>query len=345
MLALKSSLSCIRKVRRFASILAMAALVSSPFCTANPALAEVTSQTLSFSGKDTSVPTYMWTDSSVAAKAVLIALHGGVQHGRVYDPLAHKLAPEGYIVYAIDFRGHGEWLVTSQKRPKVDYDGTAQDLVKVIEQVRAKHPQLPVYCIGESLGAAMAMKALSIKPKLFDGVILASAGIGPATKHHVAATFKSIGQGIATLGSTIDVTPHITGISDDKRSSEEMIGDPLGRRKSSIWSLLHTVAFLHSAHRVAAKIADIPILVLQGEDDHIIDPDSTQKLYWSLSAKEKTMKTFPSVGHLLVTTQFLKDEVVKTVEDWLHAQVEHRLAITATNSAREAGNVVLRSKP
>lgn len=339
--AIKSFISA---VRRCGSFLVMAALLISTMAT-SPSLAEIKTQALSLNGQDAAVPTYMWSDAGVTPKAVLVALHGGVQHGRVFDPLARKLAPEGFIVYAIDFRGHGQWLVKTKKRPKVDYDGTVRDLIKVTEQLRAKYPLLPLYGVGESLGAAVTMKALSTKPKLFDGIILASAGVRPATRHHVSATFKSIGQGIATLGSTIDVTAHITGISDDKRSSDEMIGDPLGRRKSSVWSLLHTLNFLHAAHRAASSVDNVPVLVLQGEEDRIINPESTKELYWSLPAREKTLKTFPGVGHLLVTTQYLKDEVVTVVEDWLTAQVEHRLAVTAKSTRTDDTTVVHRSKP
>jgi alpha-beta hydrolase superfamily lysophospholipase len=305
----------------------------------SPAQADVTSQVLSLEGDGSTVPTYLWSDPAATPKAIILGLHGGVQHGRNYEVFAKTLAPRGFVFYAIDFRGHGQWLSESKSRPSVNYYDTSQDVVKVALQLRQRHPDIPLFCIGESLGAAVAMKATSIEPKLFDGMILVSAGVGPAAKYHTAATINSIRQSIKTLGGTIDVSPHLAGVSDDQRSTDEMLADPLGRRKSSVWSLLHTVIFLHSAQRVAPRIHDTPILVMLGDDDHIVDPDSTKALYLKLGSKDKTLKVFPKAGHLLVTTQHLKDEVVATVEDWLAAQIKSR-AIAVTAQSHEVATTV-----
>jgi alpha-beta hydrolase superfamily lysophospholipase len=289
--------------------------------------AAVTTEALSLDGADTTVPTYLWSDSAVKPKAVLIGLHGGVQHGRNYEALAKKLSANGFIFYAIDFRGHGSWL-QAKKRPKVDYPGTTDDVLRVAQQLRERHPKLPLFCLGESLGAAVAMRASLMQPGIFDGLVLASAGGRPASlKAHAGATLRSIGHGIKTLGGTIDISAHLKQISEDPRSSNETITDPLSRRESSVWSLLHTVGFLHSAHRLAPQIANVPILVLQGNDDQIVDPDSTQDLYEDLATRNKSIKRFPSIGHLLITNHFIKDEVVASVQDWLTAQSNALVAL------------------
>jgi len=74
-----------------------------------------------------------------------------------------------------------------------------------------------------------------------------------------------------------------------------------------------------------------------GDDDHIVDPDSTRELYSNLGTNNKTLKAFPKAGHLLVTTQHPKDEVVATVEDWLAAQIASR-AIALTAQSHEVGS-------
>lgn len=280
-------------------------------------------------GSGVDVPTYKWADTAVAPRAVLVALHGGVQHGKNFNAFAQQLAPQGIVTYAIDFRGHGQWLVASQKRPPVDYPGTVADLIQLTSQIRSNHPQLPIFCVGESLGAAVGMAAMSQDPKLFDGLILVSCGIQPNSGQHMGAIFNSIGQGLKSFGSTIDVSPHITGISEDPRGTQEMLNDPLGRRKSSVWSLLATVQFLHSAHRLAPKLdQQIPILVLQGGQDQIMKPSSTQSVYDKLTVKDKSFKSFPNLGHLLVTSEYVKPEVVTVVGDWMaaHTKVSNTVA-------------------
>ena len=240
---------------------------------ASSAQAKVTKEVLKLDGRSITIPTYAWSDSSIAPKAVLIGLHGGIQHGNHYAALAERLAPQGFLFYSIDFYGHGDWLAKSKKRPKVDYNATAVDLVKLATVLRSQHPGLPVFCIGESLGAAMALKAISSKPKLFDGLILVSAGMRPAAGHHIGATLKSVQSGIMTLGMTVDISDHLKTISDDPRTNDEMINDPLSRTKASLKDLLHTVNFLRQGHSLASKInPDVPVLVLQGGKDQIIQP-------------------------------------------------------------------------
>ncbi len=301
------------------------------------AQAKVDKQVLKLDGVKTSVPGLKWQDTSVTAKAIVLGLHGGVQHAGNFEELAEKLAPEGVIFYAIDFRGHGVWLQESEKRPAVNYDETARDLVPIVTELRAKNPMLPIYCVGESLGAAMAIKSSATNPKLFDGLILASAGAGPATKYHVGATFKSIGSGIKTFGRTVDILPHIGDMSDDKRSNEQTLHDPLIRSKQSLKDLLVSVNFLRTSHNLAPKLdKDLPILVLQGEDDHIIQPESTKSLFKKLGSKKKSIATFPKFGHLLVTNSYLKPEVIKTMADWLTEQ-EKSSAPVATTAKRPGG--------
>jgi len=88
---------------------------------------------------------------------------------------------------------------------------------------------------------------------------------------------------------------------------------------------LHIVGFLHAAQKSAPGIDNVPILVMQGELDQIIEPKSTVHLFSKIGSKRKLLKTFPDAGHLLVTTHYLKDEVVVAVLDWLQAQLRQPL--------------------
>ncbi|MBX9694973.1 MAG: lysophospholipase [Cyanobacteria bacterium] len=297
----------------------------------NPSHATVIKDFLRYDQDALTMPAYAWSDTNVAPRAILIGLHGGVQHAGNYAALAERLAPQGILMYAIDFRGHGQWMSQSQERPKVDYEATASDVAKLATTLRAQHPELPLFVIGESLGAAMAMKAQSSNPKLFDGMILVSCGIRPVAKYHMVSTLKSVGQGVKTLGGTIDISSHVRSISEDPRSANEMLTDPLCRRQSSVWDLLRTVNFLHEAHRLAPRLnRDTPVLVLQGNLDHIVRPESTRELYTKLGSSKKSLIDFPDCGHLLVTTEYLKDNVVNTVEGWISDQIKQSHSVAET---------------
>ena len=298
-----------------------------------PAQAKTVREALKLNGQRISVPAYAWSDDSVAPRAVLIALHGSVQHAGSFTALAQKLAPQGVIFYSVDLRGHGVWLSQPGKRLKVDYAASSEDVVVLTEQLRQKHNGLPVFLVGESVGAAVALTALSQKPKLFDGLILASPGARPVVGHNWKATLRSIGQGIKTLGGRIDLSHHLKAISDDPRSTDEMLNDPKIRKHASLGDLLHTLNFIKSADTLASKInKNVPVLVIQGNADNIIQSASAEALFAKLATKDKSIMTFPNVGHLLVTTEFMKPEVLTSVEGWLFARTDPAapIAVTAT---------------
>lgn len=265
---------------------------------------------------------YEWPAVGARPRLLMIGLHGGIQRGLHYDALARTLAEKGVQFYALDFRGHGQWLSNKEERPSVDYDETTRDLIRFTHQLRAQYPDLPIFCMGESLGASVAMSALSSEPKLFDGLVFASAGIKPAIGSQWKAILKSAVDGARTLGATINVEPHVRAISDDSRSNAEMIEDPQCRMESSLVDLIHTALFIHKSHRFASKVdSSIPILVLQGREDKIISPRSTEKLFNKFRSADKTYHAFEDTGHLLVTTRFLKPEVISVVQEWLGDKV------------------------
>lgn len=300
------------------------------------AQAEVSKEAVRLNGESNSVPAYHWVDETVAPRAVLIALHGSVQHAGNFATLAEKLAPQGIVVYSIDLRGHGDWAVAGQGRPRVDYAGSARDLVQLTAQLREKHPGLPIFVIGESVGAAVAINALAESPHLFDGMILASPGTKPMVVggHNFGTTLRTALGAVKSFGNKVDLTAHLKNISDDPRSADEMISDPRIRKQASLGDLLRTVNFIRTSDDLARKLnKDVPVLVIQGESDDIIQASSSEALYTKLATKDKSILKFPKVGHLLVTTAFLKPEVLSGVESWLFSRAravgEAPIAVTA----------------
>src|SRR3954447_14736471 len=53
----------------------------------------------------TQLRVWQWGDTS---RPVVLLLHGGFDHGRMFDELAPRVAALGYHVVAVDMRGHGD---------------------------------------------------------------------------------------------------------------------------------------------------------------------------------------------------------------------------------------------
>jgi alpha-beta hydrolase superfamily lysophospholipase len=108
-------------------------------------------------------------------KGVIVALHGFNDYSKGLEIPGSGLARRGYAVYAYDQRGFGQ---TPQRGIWAGEDRMIADLRLAVALLREAHPGLPVFVLGESMGAAVAMAA-SVRdpPLLVDGMVLVS----PAT--------------------------------------------------------------------------------------------------------------------------------------------------------------------
>ncbi len=132
-------------------------------------------------------PTSIWLDPAAKPKAVAIAMHGLVMHGGTYDTLARQLVKQGFVVAAPDMRGYGHWL--SQKDNgqnkaddskdgfEISYDDSYADLAALAKKLKGQYPDLPLFLIGESLGAAMSLRLAATEPDVVDGLVLSSPAI------------------------------------------------------------------------------------------------------------------------------------------------------------------------
>jgi acylglycerol lipase len=90
-------------------------------------------------------------------KAVIVAVHGFNEYSHTFDIPGRWWTRYGIATYAYDQRGFGG-------APNVGYwagaDSMAKDLGEVARLLRERYPDAPIYYLGESMGAAIVMRAL-----------------------------------------------------------------------------------------------------------------------------------------------------------------------------------------
>lgn len=103
-----------------------------------------------------SLPLHTWLPENQSPEAVVIALHGFNDYGTFFDELATFLAQEGVVSYSYDQRGFGAsphpgyWAGT---------DAYVSDVKAALKLVKNRHPGLPVFLFGESMGGAVLIAA------------------------------------------------------------------------------------------------------------------------------------------------------------------------------------------
>jgi alpha-beta hydrolase superfamily lysophospholipase len=120
------------------------------------------------------LPVRVWTPAG-NPRAVVLALHGFNDYSNAFDRPARFLAARGVLTYAYDQRGfgdapdHGYWPGT---------EAMVADLRTATRLVHARHPDLPLILLGESMGGAVVMAALARPdPPAADRIVLAAPAI------------------------------------------------------------------------------------------------------------------------------------------------------------------------
>lgn len=275
-------------------------------------------------------------------RAIVIAVHGTTQQSGCFSTLAGQLNDAGYSLIGMDLRGHGRWYYTDDKqsKSKLNYRESAHDLEKLAQSVRRAYPDIPLYCIGESVGAGVVTLAASFDHRLFDGIILASPGTSPNffNPYMVVRDFL---KGIVNLDRQLDVSWYIVHYSsEDPRITHEMVTDSLSRTTLTGREILKTAAFIRSTPQSARGLTpDTSVLLLQGADDHIVRGSTLKAIMHNLPTTNKKMVVIPNCGHLLLGTAYLKQPVVSALINWLDTESSSHRAITAIKA--QAGD----SKP
>jgi alpha-beta hydrolase superfamily lysophospholipase len=113
-------------------------------------------------------------------RAVLQLSHGMAEYAARYARFAEACIAQGIAVYAHDHRGHGDSIDASTPRGHfADEDGWAKvtgDLFTANAHVHRKHPNLPVFLFGHSMGSFVARAYLLEHATTVAGGILSATG-------------------------------------------------------------------------------------------------------------------------------------------------------------------------
>ena len=221
------------------------------------------------------LPMRSWIPAA-APSAVVLALHGFNDYSNAFTGPGAFLAAHGIAVYAYDQRGfgaaphHGEWAGTA---------AMTGDLRTAANILRARHPDLPLYLLGESMGGAVAVAATAgDDPPPVDGLILAAPAVwGRETMPwyqtaslwiaaHTVPWLKLSGRGLNRRPS--DNVPMLRALGRDPRIITNTRIDSV-----------HGLVDLMDAALAGSADLPLPVLALYGAHDEIIPPEPTRRAW------------------------------------------------------------------
>lgn len=270
--------------------------------------------------------TQSWQPTNSRRKGLVAMIHGYTSESSWLCELnAVALAKAGYLVCALDLQGHGFSEGPRDHIP--DIQPLVHDCLQFLDSARAHHPKLPHFLYGESLGGALAILVCLQQRTAWKGLILS----GPMCE--VSRKFKPVWPLEKLLPIAAFIAPSwrisITQPPACRSCREDWKRRLVERSPNRQTSGRPTAASALQLLRVCDVIRsnghglELPLLILQGGDDRICDPDGAKALFESAASKDKSLKVFPGMWHQLIGEPNDSAEMVFNVMlSWIEARVQ-----------------------
>ncbi|NIA68041.1 alpha/beta hydrolase [Pelagibius litoralis] len=214
-----------------------------------------------------------------APHGVILALHGFNDYSEAFSLPGPALAQAGLLVYAYDQRGFGTAPHTGLW---AGIDRLTGDLSDAAALLQERHPDLPLFLLGESMGGAVVLAALAgANPPQAEGVILAA----PAVWARSTMPFSQ--RAALWLGARLFPWARFSGsglgiqASDNIEMLRGLGRDPLFIKKTRVDAIYGLVNLMDAALQAAPSI-DQDALLLYGERDEVVPAEPTYALWRSL---------------------------------------------------------------
>ena len=233
----------------------------------------------------------------IGAGPPVLLVHGWLSSSRIWERLALRLA-QRYTVYTLDLKGFGE-----SDKPLAGYG------------VRYGSRLLYAFCayfgltrtsvIAHDLGGDMAVKLAADHPDVVGRLVLVAV---PADEDQVdfptplwLATLPAVGPLFYALGRAVRgvrllwLRPFVLDRND---LTNEAVEDAGRSTPAAMYKTLSVTRREISRERLArqARIIKVPVLLLAGEDDQIVDPESVS--VWARTISQSEIRLMDDCGHM-----------------------------------------------
>ncbi|HEY4939949.1 MAG TPA: alpha/beta fold hydrolase [Rhizomicrobium sp.] len=260
------------------------------------------------------VPYRLWP--ATAPRALVLLLHGACDYSGAFDEIGPLLAARGLTAMAIDQRGFGATSTRGKWRGK---NRMIRDAIEAVLFLRMRYGQtLPVFVLGESMGAALAVHVASRAPDLdLAGLVLSAPGAISGTWRRLFGTAITRILRWLAPGSGI-VLERLSAWEFTPAAAIRLLSDPMVMRRIGPAALFGLFKLSRSAVDEADHVR-VPVLTMTGTKEDVLRLDCIRRLHDGL-AGDKTWESFEGGPHLLLHWQH-NGRVLDKVVAWLEARL------------------------
>ncbi len=261
-----------------------------------------------------SLPGFCWCSSGGRApRGVFVAVHGFGGTGRVFDRPARSLSGLGITTYSYDQRGFGD-------APRdVAWPGAARlidDVNAVADLVRRRHPSVPLYLYGTSMGAAVILASARARrlPDTEGVLLLAPALLGWGAFGLVNELLLRVVAAIAPNARHKQWSRSLTGISDNPELLHAVLNDPeiqAGTRFGALKGLLD----LATTARGSGAALQAPTMLLFGRRDLPALTRQTRELAREIAGPKRVL--LYTEGYHALDHDLQRENLFHDIQAWL----------------------------
>ncbi|MDK8639310.1 alpha/beta hydrolase [Niallia taxi] len=261
----------------------------------------------------------MWKwEAEGEAKAVIVIVHGAMEHHRRYGWLIEMFRLSGFHVVMGDLPGQG--MTTRSSRGHID--SFSEYTIEIKDWIQAAYQfDLPVFLVAHSLGGLASIRLLQQEKLKIAGVILSSPCLGlkkypPKLLSAISILLNKVAPRLRmNTGLTIDMATRNAEIREIDSN------DTLYITKVSVRWYRELIISMAAAFANANKMQDLPLLVMQGGDDSVVDKKMVKNWFNMVPLSEKRYKEWPQCFHEIFNEPE-RDEVFDYALDFIRSQLK-----------------------
>ncbi|MCC6275341.1 MAG: lysophospholipase [Leptospiraceae bacterium] len=241
-----------------------------------------------------------WQRVKPGTGRVMVFQHGFGEHSDRYGNLLNKFKNSDVNFYALDSRGHGR---SDGKRGHVDqFQLYIDDLSDLIKMVKEKEGVQKIFLLGHSLGGVIVLQyaVQGVNQESLHALLVCSPAL--KVKMNLDKQIKKKAAGFLAKffpAVTLDANLDLKYISHDQATIDAYKADPLVHGKVS-FQMATNLFHLSRSIREKAGIIKVPVYLIHGSDDGIIDVEGSKELYQHLVYKNKQFKIYQGLYHELM---------------------------------------------
>jgi alpha-beta hydrolase superfamily lysophospholipase len=163
--------------------------------------------------------------------------------------------------------------------------------------VKSEHASAPVFVLASSWAAKLGI-LLAAAPTSLTGLMLTGPGLFPRVGFTRPQTLRILAQHFVDPTARFQIPLRAEQYTNDQDRVALIKADPLRLLTATAQFFWETARLDRLRHDASARIA-IPLLVLQGQSDAMMDVPKTARWFAALGVADRTYRGYPGAAHTL----------------------------------------------